>query len=872
MNTRPSSSGGPESIREAVRRARRDAVPEFQRLSNHVASLGQANVETITAVARIAVAAKYHYIGEFLVETAIRRGELATFADVFERLAAFGFDPARALVARYRSLAFPLPAVADAIYALIDVADGAANAGRAIDLAFRLGHPHQAAQALEALSTIVRLIPRLLKEVVERFYDHLPRVGVSRVLEWLSRGAAIAASGRREEASAHLQLLTREARSTLDLHFVALSDLRRVLSIYAGSVAGVALEVTELERSPIEFPMAYTDGRTIYLPSRIELFPDRLRNERVFSVIAAQQAAMIQWGAFRFDLGKCSVLDEVRDRYGTLLPNVMDVLRRVYVERAGRIYERGTGEVEAHFTGGARLDLLETYYEDLFFMLPTPFFFREIFVLIETLRVTYLMSLRYPGQREDVRTANGAVWKTRPVIRDPGEDLHEEFLGAVEAMVQYALAGSAKTGAVSRGFAQRLGQLLHEFRAVTRSDADVYTSIETALRVYNRFFDQYPLIAYNADIDPMSLFAYPTKPQFVPESVAHGSPHLLADRPRRERVIEEGRKDRQYVDLASLGDRERNARERKRALMYGALRVYRYPEFDAEREEYRPRFVTLFEGTAGPGDEERVGEVFRNHQAIARKLRRRFLSLRPEEVAYRRKWLDGPEVHIGDAVDYVIDLARGATVDEKIYMQKQVSRRNVAVAVFLDASSSTGTEVAGRAVIDTERDALLLLGSALAALDDRFGLYAYFSMGPKNVFVQAIKDFDEGWTRTTRSRVFGFDPIAGNRDGAAIRHGAYRLSRIDATTRLLLVINDGKPADADYGGRDAADTSAYAIADTKRAVLEARRAGVEPFCITVDTSASSYIRDIYGDFRYRIIREVADLPEALANVYLRLTK
>ena len=85
--------------------------------------------------------------------------------------------------------------------------------------------------------------------------------------------------------------------------------------------------------------------------------------------------------------------------------------------------------------------------------------------------------------------------------------------------------------------------------------------------------------------------------------------------------------------------------------------------------------------------------------------------------------------------------------------------------------------------------------------------------------------------------------------------------------RILILLSDGKPLDggcADYNG-------GYAQMDTRMALVEARKAGVHPFCITVDPNARDYLRRIYGDHGYTIIDSVDDLPARLPALYRQLT-
>ena len=101
--------------------------------------------------------------------------------------------------------------------------------------------------------------------------------------------------------------------------------------------------------------------------------------------------------------------------------------------------------------------------------------------------------------------------------------------------------------------------------------------------------------------------------------------------------------------------------------------------------------------------------------------------------------------------------------------------------------------------------------------------------------------------------------------GVIIRHLTQLLAGIDAQTRLLITLSDGKPDDYDgYRGE-------YGIEDTRRALMEAKRAGVHPFCITIDSEARSYLPHMYGAVNYTVVDDVRRLPAKVSDIYRRLT-
>jgi nitric oxide reductase NorD protein len=88
---------------------------------------------------------------------------------------------------------------------------------------------------------------------------------------------------------------------------------------------------------------------------------------------------------------------------------------------------------------------------------------------------------------------------------------------------------------------------------------------------------------------------------------------------------------------------------------------------------------------------------------------------------------------------------------------------------------------------------------------------------------------------------------------------------VEARTRLLITLSDGKPEDWDAYKGD------YGIEDTRKALMECREQGIHPFCITIDKEAQSYLPHMYGEVNYIFIDDVRKLPNRITEIYRRLT-
>jgi len=169
-------------------------------------------------------------------------------------------------------------------------------------------------------------------------------------------------------------------------------------------------------------------------------------------------------------------------------------------------------------------------------------------------------------------------------------------------------------------------------------------------------------------------------------------------------------------------------------------------------------------------------------------------------------------------------------------------------------------------VNDAEREALILLSEALEALGDRYAIYGFSGTTRKRCEVYRIKPFEQAYDEDVRGRISGIRPQDYTRMGAAIRHVSKVLRDVDARTKLLVTLSDGKPEDYDgyYRGE-------YGIEDTRQALFEARRDGVHPYCITIDEQGQEYLPHMYGAANYVVISEVGRLPFKISDIYRNLT-
>ena len=86
--------------------------------------------------------------------------------------------------------------------------------------------------------------------------------------------------------------------------------------------------------------------------------------------------------------------------------------------------------------------------------------------------------------------------------------------------------------------------------------------------------------------------------------------------------------------------------------------------------------------------------------------------------------------------------------------------------------------------------------------------------------------------------------------------------------KILILVSDGRPQDEEYG-RDRGEKE-YAVHDTKRALLEAKRQRITPFLITVDSAGHDYLRHLCDDMGYELVADIESLPRRLPKLYRHL--
>jgi nitric oxide reductase NorD protein len=287
--------------------------------------------------------------------------------------------------------------------------------------------------------------------------------------------------------------------------------------------------------------------------------------------------------------------------------------------------------------------------------------------------------------------------------------------------------------------------------------------------------------------------------------------------------------------------------------------VHALDEWDFRRQGYRKRWVLLQEKEAPEGGLEFVRETLDQYRGVVGRIKRQFERIRLESRVMRRQ-TEGDELDLDAAVEALSDLQAGLHPSDRLFAQLRRDRRDIAAVFLIDLSGSTSGWIN-----EVERMSLLILCEALEVLGDSFAVYGFSGRTRKRCELYRVKGMEEPYGEIVQRRIANLRPLEYTRMGPPIRHLTGLMEKVEARTKLMITLSDGKPDDYDgYKGE-------YGIEDTRQALMEAKRAGIHPFCITIDRAEHRYISHMYGAVNYVFIDDLSQLPVRVPEIYRKLT-
>lgn len=709
----------------------------------------------------------------------------------------------------------------------------------------------------QAAVVYFKSLPRIMRQIHE----------APDALEQWARIGLASSKKSAEEAVAYFSLQSKATQAALDevTGGLSLDRVSRTLKLFAEALCGRTVEIAPVEALPEELRSPsrvqtvrrqtrlpdgqITEGTTIYLPARLKESPDRETNFAWYKVMTAHEAGHLEFGTYTVTPDQLQgLLPIIEAAYGIARP----------IKRP----------------------------DEFFRLFPNPALAEFLWMIIEDARVDYFLRHEYNGLAKLMDAVAAA-----DLSRRPGLDSFKEmppYQVLLEALVQLSFADTTE---VPLDYAQAVGEAYEILKNIKRRGANALTSFEILVKLYRfveQFLKQHPPVAGDEPFRSDSSRApLPPATSETTEALLLSKTENLSYRGEMRDLLD--RPDQTSSNAGQLTTKIKTHRlEETSPTIGGALKssdvpqqipsheaekpatsgqkIFFYDEWDAGTRDYKPAWCRLIETALEEENRQFVDQTLAEHAGLIFLLRRYFQGLRPQGLRTARRQQDGEDLDLDAVTTAMVERAAGQAASDQIYMKRIRQEREVAVALLIDMSGSTNRQLDGgtRRVMDVEKEGLLLLAEAIHAIGDSFAIYGFSGNSRQDVEFFIIKAFEEPFSPQVQGRIGAMTPRVQNRDGTAIRHATRKLAEQAAHTRLLILLSDGRPLDEDYSGD-------YAVFDTKMALREAKRLGIHPYCITIDTEAQSYLGKMYDEVSYTIIDHIRTLPEKLPRIYRRLT-
>ncbi len=670
-----------------------------------------------------------------------------------------------------------------------------------------------------------------------------------------------------------LSLKTRFARQTLkDMRVaVSLPEIKGQLNRYLQARTGSRIAIEPVTSLPIEAlgiqdkPLVLTDGRNIFLPDEIETFNTYEENKHLFLVLTKMESGLLEFGTFDFDL----------ERFQNLNPAMPLVLPAAPFQQS---------DIDV---------FLDTF--------PCPAFAFDLYTIFEHARVWHLMAEKYPGLiRQATPLLLNEIYQHQALSdqTDTRLALYAGVTLGIPAKLRSHMSYEAEVA---------VGMLIDQFHTVLKQHIGPETSGTMTQRAYATLR---PLMEKNGP--PVSDSSYsPCKTPFgrkvYPslfwrshqpiESMAEKLKTQLRSKGiflhrsdvRKELVQNNGQLSSEGMTALlkranydatppSLTDVLSHLSEIMPDLINqddsntlmdngDSHPAAWYPEWDDPVSDYRLHHVRVLEKPIPTVADDSYDNILNTYRPLVKTIRHAFALLKPEGLSLLRYWVEGDEFDYRALLNVVIDKKAGQMPSDRIYIKRLKQERDVAVMLLVDLSGSTKNVVPGtnKPVLYVEKEAIILFCEALEVVGDTFAIAGFSGHGRLGVDYYPIKDFEEPLDATVQQKISGMRPQRSTRIGGAIRHAISKLEKVPARIRLLITLGDGYPNDIGYKGD-------YAVADTRKAIAEARTKGIFVRPITVNLSVDENIDTLYDNLHHNIISDIQDLPNKLWRIYSDYTR
>lgn len=293
---------------------------------------------------------------------------------------------------------------------------------------------------------------------------------------------------------------------------------------------------------------------------------------------------------------------------------------------------------------------------------------------------------------------------------------------------------------------------------------------------------------------------------------------------------------------------------------------YYYDEWNNESQDYLHQWCCLNEVT----DHNMVGgsgKISKPLNEEVKKVRQIFERIKPDLVRNEKNLPDGDDIILKNVINFLVEKKAKLSPEERLYSKFYKQERDIAAALLIDISGSTGEVLEDKEVLEIEKSAAFLLAEGLGKLGDKFGMFGFSGFGKDKCSYYIFKRFEEDWKDEQKKRLRNCRPNGATRIGVAIRHTVEKLKHVDASRKMIILMTDGKPQDSDGYTSE----GLYAQYDVRMAGIEAKKNGIVVFCLSTENNSISELELMFPVKRYIVMKEIRELPRLLAKSYIKMT-
>ncbi|KNZ69385.1 hypothetical protein Tfer_2023 [Thermincola ferriacetica] len=673
----------------------------------------------------------------------------------------------------------------------------------------------------------VRLIERVSRdystegaaEFIKSTPELLQQLDIKEAAQWVEYGLKSELGGKK---LAYFTMKSQESRDVISglrsgLH---IESVKKVLHIYCEGLTGETVIIRNSSDLPTRIHsddqlFGSLDTRRIYLPDLVKVFENERDNLRFYRVMMMHLVAHRKFGTM--ELSKAEFKELALD---------------------------------------SKLGMLFEYIEDN--------------------RVDYLAMQKFPGLERDMRLLVKAsvreIQKRTPNLyaflihylwsdkADVPEKIKTEYLRFWDNVL--------KNGASSR-----------ESLNLARRIINILSWQEIFEKEFSPHYDgEYKNLAYRGKLKFDLIYTSMKADEEIDGSPAEGS--KVNNGIGQEEDIELDKKffspqnqalnlsDEFYLWLKKLLHRFREDEENPYRMV-----VY-YDEWDRTLNDYKKDWCRVREILLKPSTAAFVDRTLEENYGMINTIKRYFGMLQPERFRRYNRQEEGEEVDIDAVIEAMVEIKADVSPGTGFYVRRDKRERDVAVGFLLDLSYSTDEVISenGKTILDVEMESVIVMAEALEVLGDKYAIYGFNSDLRDKINFYVVKDFEEPYTFEVKQRFGGLQSYGMTRLASAVRHAVFKMEKVQAAIKILIILSDGRPFDFDYHSQLTKDYEEfYAETDTRMCLREAKMKGINPFCITVDRKGQDYLEYIFGNVNYIIIDDINALPTKLTETYKNLT-